>query len=116
MQDSEERQILSLLRELITQSGITPGDLEIDLGWEPERLERFLEGKRSLTLRDLLIVLAMLEVSSADFFGRLYGFEIKEESLMPAEEATQHRFQESRRVINNALSRRSIWKKDRLEL
>jgi len=116
MQDSDERQILSLLRELIVQSGMTPGDLECDLGWEPERLERFLDGKRSPTLKDLMIVLSMLEVTSADFFGRVYGFEIRDDSLLPIEQLAQRRFEESRRALGSALTRRSNWKKERLEL
>ena len=116
MQHPDEQQILSLLREMIAQSGMTAGDVEQEVGWEPGRLGSALSGHGSVSLRDLFGILAALEVGTADFFGRAYGLEPREVTLLPAEQIPELRFHESQRVINEALTRRSTWKKERAEL
>lgn len=116
MQHPDEQQILSLLRETIAQSGLSVGDLEQEIGWEPGRLGNTLSGHGSVSLRDLFGILAALEVGTADFFGRAYGLEPREVALLPAEHVPELRFEESHRVIREALTRRSVWKKERAEL
>jgi len=111
----DEQQILSLLRELITQSGMTAGDLENEIGWEPGRLGGFLAGQGSLSLRDFFAILALLEVGTADFFSRAYGLEPREAAFFSVEQVPELRFGESQRVIKEALSRRSVWKKERAD-
>ena len=112
----DEQQILSLLRELITQSGMTAGDLENEIGWEPGRLGGVLAGQGSLSLRDFFAIVSLLEVGTSDFFSRVYGLEPREAVLMPIEQITELRFEESQRVIKEALSRRTTWKRERADL
>ena len=112
----DEQQFLSLLRELMAQNGMTAGDLESDLGWEPGRLSGALAGKKSLPLRDLFAILSQLEVGASEFFSRAYSLEPSKPALLSMEQVTRERFEESQRVIKEALSRRSTWKRERADL
>jgi len=115
MQHPDEQQILSLLRDVIAQSGLTVVDLEHEVGWEPGKLDSALSGHGSLSLRDLFRLLSLLEVRATDFFGRAYGLEPREDFLL-AEQTQELGFKKSQKVINEALSRRSAWKRERAEL
>jgi hypothetical protein len=110
---SEEQPILNQLREVIGQSGMAAEDLESDLHWEPGRLGNVLSGHQSLCIRDLFAVLRLIEMSAADFFGRVYGLDPRENGLLSLQHTTESRFEESQRVIEEALARRSAWKKER---
>jgi transcriptional regulator with XRE-family HTH domain len=116
MQYPDEQQILSLLRELMAQSGMRAEDLENDLGWEPGRLSGVLAGQKSIPLRDLFAILSLLEVGATEFFSRAYCLEPSKPALLSMEQVTRERFEESQRVIKEALSRRSTWKRERAEL
>ena len=113
MQYPEEKQILNQLREVIARSGMAVGDLESDLDWEHGRLGNVLSGQKSISLRDLFAILALLEIGVADFFGRIYGLDPREAAMLALRPSVETRFEESQRVIEEALARRSAWKKER---
>jgi transcriptional regulator with XRE-family HTH domain len=112
----DEQQILSLLRELMAENGMTAEDLENDLGWQPGRLSGALAGQKSIPLRDLFAILSLLEVGATEFFSRAYSLEPGKPALFSMEQVTRDRFEESQRVIKEALSRRSTWKRERADL
>ena len=85
--------------------------VESRLGWEPGRLATSLEGKRALSFGDLVQVLEALSVTPPEFFTRLYSAEA--EKL--AANAADRRFEQSRRVVQDAVARRMAWKKERGE-
>ncbi|HEX3557376.1 MAG TPA: hypothetical protein VIA62_29465 [Thermoanaerobaculia bacterium] len=123
----EERRIAGLLRELIVQSGIPLESVEKHLGWEPGRLRDLLDGRLRLSFEDVLEVLPLLSTTPPDFFAWLYGFEPG--ASVPANGGTAHkpgpgavalgqraldrRFDQSLRVVKNAIARRRLWKEER---
>jgi hypothetical protein len=112
----EERRMLELLRDLIALAGMRVDSLETRLGWEPGRLDDLLANRRGLAVEELVEVLPLLNLQPADFFARLYGLKEKEKE-MPVEKAAttrlDRRFDESRRVVEDALARRAAWKRER---
>jgi len=112
----EELRIAELLRELVALSGTTAEALEDRLRWQRGRLGELLENRRDIPLGDLCEVLAVLDLTPADFFGRLYGFGARSSELNKATaERLDRRFEESRRVVTEALARRGAWKSERSE-
>jgi len=123
----EERRIAGLLRELIVQSGMPLDTLETRLEWESGRLTSLLEGHLRLSFDDVLEVLPLLGTTPTDFFSWLYGYDPRDsdvtaaEGLAPAvadsgppsERALDRRFEQSLRVVRNALARRRVWKEER---
>jgi transcriptional regulator with XRE-family HTH domain len=129
---TEERRIAGLLRELILQKGASMEEVEADLGWERGRLADLLEGRTRLGFDELLAVLPTLKVMPGEFFAWLYGFEPKSsgtaaEVTLEGTERTNgssawfhqqvldRRFEESRRVVREAVARRAAWKQQRAE-
>jgi hypothetical protein len=123
----EERRIAGLLRELIVQSGAPLEGVEKRLGWEPGRLLSLLEGRLRLSFEDILEILPLLGTTPTDFFAWLYGFEGKESAGAgteampavaavgsPAEKTLDRRFDRSLRVVRDAITRRAVWKRERL--
>lgn len=126
---SEERRIAGLLRELMLQKGVSAEAIEGRLGWQAGRLEELLEGKARLGFDELLEILPILNVTPGEFFAGLYGFEpsgagtgtAAGEVLWEVEEALDggrqrvldRRFEESRRVVREAVARRVAWKRQR---
>jgi hypothetical protein len=126
----EERRIAGLLRELIVQSGAPPETLEKRLGWEPGRLLSLLDGHLRLRFEDVLELLPLLSTTPTDFFAWLYGFDARNsgasgtgeetEPTAPAgdsgaQRALDRRFEQSLRVVKAAISRRQVWKSEKLE-
>lgn len=125
----EERRIAGLLRELIVQSGTTLNMIEKHLGWTPGRLSDLLDGRLRLTFEDVLEILPLLNATPADFFAWLYGFDPRESGLAVAEgealsglrtpssskRVMDRRFEQSLRVVKDALARRAAWKRERAE-
>ena len=119
----EERRIAGLLRELIVQSGITLEYLEKRLDWKPGRLPSLLEGHLRLSFEDVLEVLPVLGTTPTDFFAWLYGFDPRDSVAerdepalaagLPAQGPMDRRFDQSLRVVKNAISRRRAWKEER---
>ncbi len=119
----EERRIAGLLRELIVQSGITLEYLEQRLDWKPGRLPSLLEGQLRLSFEDVLEVLPVLGTTPTDFFAWLYGFDPREAMVEkdmptlsaspPAQGPMDRRFDQSMRVVKNAINRRRLWKEER---
>lgn len=119
----EERRIAGLLRELIVQSGMTLEYLENRLDWKPGRLPELLEGKLRLSFEDVLEVLPVLGTTPTDFFAWLYGFDPRDPvaerdtpalaASPPAQATLDRRFDQSLRVVKNAISRRRLWKEER---
>jgi hypothetical protein len=123
---SEERRIAGLLHELIVHSGMAVTALESQLGWEPGRLVRLLNEPQSLTFEHLLEILPLVKTTPGEFFSWLYGFEPKaaksgedadafDSTLWSQKSLIDRRFEESRRVVRDALARRSAWKKERAQ-
>ncbi|HEX6863853.1 MAG TPA: hypothetical protein VF414_13590 [Thermoanaerobaculia bacterium] len=124
----EERRIAGLLRELIVQSGTTLNMIEKHLGWTPGRLADLLDGRLRLTFEDVLEILPLLNATPADFFAWLYGFDPRESGLVVAEaeplkglrinssqKVMDRRFEQSLRVVKDALARRAAWKRERAQ-
>jgi hypothetical protein len=117
----EERRIAGLLRELIVQSGISLEYLEKRLDWQPGRLPSLLEGHLRLSFEDVLEVLPVLGTTPTDFFAWLYGFDPRDAvaerdsqalsgSSPSAQGSLDRRFDQSLRVVRDALTRRRVWK------
>jgi hypothetical protein len=106
----EEMRIAGSLRELVVRTEIVPEVIEGSLGWRAGRLLELIHGREGMSLRDLLELLAELETTPSDFFGRLYGL-----GAPPSGTEGGTRFAESKRVVLDALFRRRAWKKDRGE-
>jgi hypothetical protein len=121
----EERRIAGLLRELIVQSGITLEYLEKRLDWQPGRLPALLEGHLRLSFEDVLEVLPALGTTPTDFFAWLYGFDPRDpvaerdtpalagSGSAPAQGTLDRRFDQSLRVVRDAITRRRVWKDER---
>jgi hypothetical protein len=111
---SDERRIAALLRELIQKSGTALGAIEERLAWEPGKLGVLLDAPHGVSFEILLEVLPALDETPGDFFARLCGFdpERQDGSSRPASRS-DHRFEESRRVVKAAIARRSAWKQER---
>jgi hypothetical protein len=110
----EEQRMLELLRDLIALAELRVESLETRLGWEPGRLEDLLANRRGLAVEELVEVLPLLDLKPADFFARLYNFKEKETPVETAASARlDRRFEESRRVVEEALARRAAWKRER---
>jgi len=110
------------------QSG-TPADaIEIRLGWEEGRLNTLLAQWVSFEL--LLEVLPALDASPSDFFARLYSYSEADPfrgnggsggnggtggtgGNGRTQKGPDRRFEESRRVVKAALTRRFAWKQER---
>ena len=119
----EERRIAGLLRELVVQSGMPLESLENRLDWESGRLPALLEGHLRLSFEDVLAVLPVLGTTPTDFFAWLYGFDPRDpgtggEALASSGNPTSQRgidrrFEQSLRVVKNAIARRRLWKEER---
>ena len=124
----EERRIAGLLRELIVQSGKALDGVERHLGWEPGRLHDLLDGHLRLSFEDVLEILPLLNTTPPDFFAWLYGF--APGASMPrtpepekpralgigavlSQQLQDRRFEQSLRVVKNAVARRQRWKEER---
>jgi transcriptional regulator with XRE-family HTH domain len=112
---SDERRIAALLRELIQRSGTALESIEERLGWQRGRLGILLDGPQGVSFEVLLEVLPALDETPGDFFARLCGFHPETPSEIGALHASRsdHRFEESRRVVKAAIARRSTWKHER---
>ena len=104
---SEELRLAGSLRELILEVGTTVEDVEGRLGWEAERLSTLLGGRKGWKLTEVFEVLGALEQTPADFFGRVYA---------PGSREADHPFEESQRVVQEAVTRRFTWKRERVEI
>jgi hypothetical protein len=109
---SDERRIAALLRDLMLQSGTPDSAIEIRLGWEPGRLSGLLA--QGVSFEVLLEVLPALDATPGDFFARLYGYNGGNGGNGNRRtKAPDRRFEESRRVVKAAITRRSSWKQER---
>ncbi len=123
----EERRIAGLLRELVVQSGVALETLEKSLGWKPGRLLDLIEGRLRLSIEDILEVLPLLSTTPTDFFAWLYGFDSRSPldgqgrettaetsgNGVPGQQTMDRRFDQSLRVVRDALTRRRAWKEER---
>jgi hypothetical protein len=110
---SDERRIAALLRDLMLQSGTSAHAIELRLGWEPGRLSGLLA--EGVSFEVLLEVLPALDATPGDFFARLYGYNDGSNGRNGngRAKAPDRRFEESRRVVKAAITRRSSWKQER---
>jgi len=69
-------------------------------------LSALLEGRSGLSFTELLEVLQAMDTPPPEFFARLYGFEGNGAGQDPLDRM----FDESRRVVRNAVNRRLAWK------
>ncbi len=113
-QSSEERRIAALLRELIEKSGTALVSIEERLGWDQGRLPTLLDGPQGVSFEVLLEVLPALDETPGDFFARLCGFDPEPRNGSDSRPVSRsdHRFEESRRVVKAAIARRSAWKQE----
>jgi hypothetical protein len=122
---SDERRIAALLRDLMLQSGTPTSAIEVRLGWEPGRLSGLLA--QGVSFEVLLEVLPALDATPGDFFARLYGYSPPGSDGDAAggnghgnggngngrTKTPDRRFEESRRVVKAAITRRFSWKQER---
>lgn len=137
---SDERRIAALLRDLMLQSGTPTSAIEIRLGWEPGRLSMLLT--QGVSFEVLLEVLPALDATPGDFFARLYSYSPLVPDGGSADgnghgnggngaksgnggggngrnggngrtKGPDRRFEESRRVVKAAITRRFLWKQER---
>ena len=71
--EHEVERVITLLRRKIRQSGFTQAQIQEELGWGHNYVSRIVTGCKPLRMRDLLQILAIIEVPPADFFVELYG-------------------------------------------
>jgi len=103
----------ALLRELIERSGTALVSIDERLGWAPGRLGALLDGPEGVSFEVLLEVLPALDETPGDFFARLCGFNPESRGEANAQGSrSDHRFEESRRVVKAAIARRSAWKQE----
>jgi transcriptional regulator with XRE-family HTH domain len=104
----------ALLSDLLLRSGTSAAAVESRLGWEPGRLNALLGGQKGLTFEALLEILPVLDATPGDFFAQLCST-AREASAegAPADRMLDRRFEESRRVVKAAISRRQAWKQER---
>jgi hypothetical protein len=110
----EERRIAILLRELIARSGIPPAVLEERLGWQPGRLQAFLDGQQRLSFDEVLEILPLLGLTPASFLVRIYG-SLPAASSPAKQRAMDRLFERSLRAVRNAVARRAAGKRERSE-
>lgn len=110
----EELRLASALRELIFEFGTTVEEVEGDLGWEVEKLSTLLEGRKRWKLGELFEVLGALELAPAAFFGRVYGLDSSGVQALTLA-GVDRPFEESQRVVQEAVARRFAWKRERME-
>jgi transcriptional regulator with XRE-family HTH domain len=94
-----------LIRELLAELLLGSEELERRLGWSPGRLGELMEGRTAVGFADLMPVLEALGKPPVELLARLYNlspgdFGLFLPSLSP-------RFEESRRVLREAIRRRS---------
>jgi transcriptional regulator with XRE-family HTH domain len=126
----EELRLARSLRELILEAGTTVEDVEGRLGWDAERLSTLLAGQKGWKFEEVLDVVSTLEVEPADFFARVYGLQgersaelVLDEIVLGREEQAlenfydilERRFEESQKVVQEAVRRRTLWKRERAE-
>ena len=127
----EELRLASSLRELIHEYGTTVEDIEGRLGWEAEKLSSLLEGRKGWRLGEVFEVLSVLEMAPSDFYALHYRFKGKrsaesalDEILLRGEAETEEdfydevldrRFEKSQQVLEDAVGRRAVWKRERAE-
>jgi hypothetical protein len=99
-----------LLQEWIRQRGVPLDTVEVRAGWEKGKLMSLLEGKAGFSFTELLEVLQALDTTPSEFFAQLYGF-----AGVTAGDALDRQFEESRRVVRNAVARRLAWKRERVD-
>ena len=111
----DERRIAGLLRELVSRSGKQMHQLEEALSWEPGRLTRLLDAPSRGQLGEVLRLITQLEMTPDEFFEQLRDQPgvVQESIESSTEEAENARFQESRRVVEEAIVRRNAWKAER---
>ena len=109
----EELRLANSLRELIVEFGTTVEEIEGELGWEVERLSILLACRKKWKLRELFEVLKALELAPATFFGRVYGLDSRDAEALALSDLDRP-FEESQRVVQEAVSRRFAWKQERL--
>lgn len=110
----EEMRLTNSLRELIFETGATVEEIEGDLGWDVERLSILLAGGKKWKLGELFEVLGTLELAPAVFFGRVYGLDPRDAEALALSDLDRP-FEESQRVVQEAVSRRFAWKQERIE-
>jgi transcriptional regulator with XRE-family HTH domain len=111
----EELRVANSLRELIFELGMTTEEIEGDLGWEVERLSILLAGRKRWRLGELFEVLQALDLAPAAFFGRVYGLDARDAEALALSDLDRP-FEESQRVVQEAVSRRFAWKQERMEV
>lgn len=103
----------ALLSDLLLRSGTSAAAVESRLGWEPGRLNALLGGQKGLTFEALLEILPVLDATPGDFFAQLCSTAREVPAGAAADRMLDRRFEESRRVVKAAISRRQAWKQER---
>jgi plasmid maintenance system antidote protein VapI len=106
----EERRIAGLLRELIAASGISPAALEERLGWQPGRIEAFLDGQQRLSFDEVVEILPLLGLTPSNFLARMYG-SLPAASSPAKQRAMDRLFERSLRAVRTAIARRAARKR-----
>jgi hypothetical protein len=100
------------------QSGTSSAAVEGRLGWEAGRLNLLLDGPKGLSFEILLEILPVLDATPGDFFAQLYAYTPRNgngngDGAVGSHRLLDRRFEDSRRVVKAAITRRADWKQQR---
>ncbi len=70
--DRELDRILTLLRNVIRQKGFTQLEVQEALGWGRSYISQLLTKQKSLRVEQILLVLNVINVKPAEFWGEIY--------------------------------------------
>ncbi len=72
--ERELDRVLTLLRNKIRERGFTQLEVQEALGWGRSYISQLLTKQKSLRIEQVLLILNVIGVDPADFFGELYQF------------------------------------------
>ena len=72
--EKELDRILTLLRNKIREKGFTQLEVQDALGWGRSYISQLLTKQKSLRVEQVLLILGVIGVDPADFFGELYHY------------------------------------------
>ena len=71
--ESEVDRCLTLLRNWIRERGFTQMDVQETLGWGRTYISQLLRKQKKLKVEQILLILDVIGIEPADFFGELYS-------------------------------------------
>lgn len=73
--DRDLDRILTLLRNRIRERGFNQLEVQEALGWGRSYISQLLTGQKSLRIEQVLLILNVIDVDPAEFWGEVYQFD-----------------------------------------